>query len=280
MKAQRIESERNAINNVLNQIYDEKTMGPKIKELYQQSAQTEVPQNIIDQFTDNAIVNKAKSNIAKKPAFQESLKDMPQNSLGYWDLVKQHIADMEEDAPKNEARIIGQTRRNLVDQLDQLDPNYLAARRLYERKATRQGLEKVFDRKEVTGKNFYQALASQNKFDDLMNHLREVPEAQDNLQSMRLLFKDLIGPPTIATAKGTQERGLFEHRNVGNLLETLSEHLFSGGKNAENAIQLITSPNWYEKMQSLNKVPDRNLKLAGLMSIVGRGAAQTTPNLN
>lgn len=276
----RIDSEKNAINDLLTKIYDPESMGPQISKLYQDSAQTVVPAEVMDKFSDNAIVNKAKDSIDKSPAFQESLKNVPKDSLGYWDLVKQAIGDLEESAPSNEARIIGQTRRDLTSNLDDLSPDYQAARRLYERKATRMGLEKVFDRKEVNGKNFYQALASQNKFDDLLSHLNQVPEAKDNLIAMRSIFKDLIGPPTISTAKGTEERGLFEHRNMGNLLQSVTDHLFSGGKNSEDAINFITSPDWHEQMKSIDAIPDKNLKAAAFITNFGRAASQTVPNVS
>lgn len=278
--AQRVESERKAIGGVLNNIYNEEKMGPQISELYQKAGGTKVPDEVMGKFSDNAVVSRAIKNIERKPAFQESLKDVPKNSIAYWDLVKQSIGDLEQAAPNNEARIIGKTRKELVDHLDNLSPEYKSARGLYERKATREGLEQVFDRKEINGKNFYQALASQDKFDDLMHHLRSVPEAQDKLKAMRVIFKDLIGSPTIATAKGTEERGLFEHRNLGNLLETTMEHLFSGGKHSEEAINLITSPEWFEKMNSINKITDKKLKAAAMLTTLGRASAQAVPKSN
>ena len=138
----------------------------------------------------------------------------------------------------------------------------------------RKSLEKVFDQKEVNGTNFYRALASQKKFDELMGHLKNAPEAAENLKAMRMLFKDLMGPPTIKTAKGTEERGMNQSRNPGAFLENLMEHVFTGGKHDVEAIRFITSKDWFNQMKDLKKISDKQLKLAAIAMVLSRGIGQ------
>jgi len=288
----RQESERRAIEKTLNDIYSEPTMGPKITEAYENMSQVNLPQEFPLQFQNNAIIKSAEKMVKKTPAYQESLKKlMPENvalkegqtqplptSLVYWDHVKRALDDMvntaERSGNSNEARIISNTRAEMRDQMDAHYPEYADARALYERKKVREGLEKVFDRKEVNGTNFYQALASEKKFDELMHGLRNAPDAQQNLKAMRLLFKDLMGPPTIKTAKGTEERGMNQSRSTGAFLETLLEHIFTKGGNDKAAIEFITSKDWAKQMEEISKISDKQLKAAALGLTLSRGVAQ------
>lgn len=279
----RQESEKRAIEKTLDQIYSSK-LDPLVKEAYEGMKPVNLPKEFESKFTDNEIVKRAQRMVESKPAYKESLKEyMPENkeaktSLVYWDHVKRAMDDMvnaaERSGNKNEARIISNTRAEMRNKMDEAYPEYANARSLYERKMVRQGLEKVFDQKEVNGTNFYRALASEKKFDELMGHLKNAPEAQENLKAMRMLFKDLMGPPTIKTAKGTEERGMNQSRSSGAFLESLMEHAFTGGKHDKEAIEFITSKDWLNQMKELNKISDKQLKLATLSMMLGRGVGQ------
>lgn len=289
---QRLESERKAIEDTLNKIYSPETMDTKVKEAYQGLGSVNLPQEFPLQYKDNAIINQAKKEVENTPAYQESLRElMPKNvelkegqtdpqatSLVYWDHVKRALDDMISKAERagnnNEARIMSETRAKMRDQMDQAFPEYKEARALYERKMVRKGLEKVFDQKEVNGTNFYRALASEKKFDDLMGHLKNAPEAQENLKAMRLLFKDLMGPPTIKTAKGTEERGMNQSRSTGAFLESLMDTVFTGGKHDKAAIEFITSKDWLKQMKEINKIPDKQMKMAAIAMALSRGVSQ------
>lgn len=289
---QRQDSERRAIEHTLNQIYSPGRMDAKVKEAYQALNEVNLPQEFPLQFKDNAIINKAKEMVESTPAYQESLKElMPDNvklkpgqtdpqatSLVYWDHVKRAMDDMINNAERtgnnNEARIMSETRAKMRDQMDEAFPEYKEARALYERKMVRKGLEKVFDQKEVNGTNFYRALASEKRFDELMSHLKNAPEAQENLKAMRLLFKDLMGPPTIKTAKGTEERGMNQTRSTGAFLESLLDSIFTGGKHDKEAIKFITSKDWLQQMEEISGIPDKQIKMAAIAMALSRGISQ------
>lgn len=249
-------SEERAINKTLDMIYSPDKMDKQVDAAYKAINEVNLPQDFPLQFKDNEVIKEAKNLVESTPAYKESLKAlMPKNvklkpgqtdpqatSLVYWDHVKRAMDDMVAKAERagnnNEARIISNTRRDMRDQMDESFPEYKEARALYERKMVRDGLEKVFDRKEVTGQNFYQALASKKKFDEVIGHLKNAPEAAENLKAMRLIFKDMIGPPTIRTAKGTEERGMNMSRNEGDFLKNMLEHAFTRGGNDKAAIEL------------------------------------------
>jgi len=284
-------SEKKAIEKTLDMIYSDK-LNPEIEAAYHGMKTVNLPTEFPIQFKDNAIIEAAEKRVKNRPAYKESLKKyLPENvklaegqkdieptSLVYWDHVKRALYDMAQEAERKgsggEANILNETRRNLVDKMDEHFPEYQEARALYESKKVRESLEQVFDRKKVNGTNFYRALESDKKFDELMHHLRNAPEAAQNLKDMRLLFNDLMGPPTIKTAKGTEERGMNQARSSGAFLENLIEHVFTKGGNDKAAIEFITSKDWAKQMQEINKISDKQTKLAALSLMLSKGIGQ------
>jgi len=285
-------SEASAINRTLDMIYNPEKMDSEVQQAYKSINSINLPQEFPLQFKDNEIINEAKRMVETTPAYKESLKAlMPKNvellpgqadpqatSLVYWDHVKRAMDDMVNKAKRagndNEARIISDQRRDMRDQMDEAYPEYKDARALYERKMVRKGLEKVFDRKETTGQNFYQALASQKKFDEVISQLKNAPEAAENLKDMRLIFKNIMGPPTIRTARGKEAYGMNMARNEGDFLKSLMEHAFTRGGNDKAAIEFITSKDWSKQLNEINKISDKQLQMVALGLTLSKGVSQ------
>ncbi len=288
----REKSEKSAIENTLNMIYSPEKMDKQVNTAYKAINEVNLPQEFPLQFKDNEIIKEAKNMVENTPAYKESLKAlMPKNvklepgqsdaqstSLVYWDHVKRAMDDMvnkaERTGNKNEARIISNTRAEMRDQMDAEFPEYKEARSLYERKMVREGLEKVFDRKEMNGTNFYRALASEKKFDEVISHLKNAPQAVENLKAMRRIFKNLMGPPTIKTAKGKEEYGMNMARNEGDFLKNMLEHAFTRGGNDKSAIEFITSKDWVKQLDEINGIPDKQMKAIALGLMLSKGVSQ------
>jgi len=271
---QRIESEKSAIQGVLDHVYNEETHAPKVKQHYEKAYPAEVPTEVSDKYKDNKIISRAERMVKGRPAYQEELKNIPQDSLGYWDLVKRSLDDMIQKAPDSEARILSKTRKQLVSDLDAISPDYKKGRNLYERQFVRKDLEKAFDKKDMTGMNFYKVLASDSDFNKMMHSLRNSPLAQSKLKDMKLLFKDLIGTPTIRTASALEKTNMTKERNAGNFAENFMKHVFTGGKNDKAAIEFITSPNWDKKLNEIDKISDKQGKAIKFMEMLSRGLTQ------
>lgn len=284
-------SERKAIQRTLDSIYTDK-LDPIIDSKYKGFNDINLSTDFPLQYKGNKIIEAAEKRVKKSPAYQESLKKyLPENvkledwqtdiaptSLVYWDHVKRALYDMGEESSRKgtggEANIYNETRRNLIDRMDKQYPEYAEARALYERKKVRQGLEKVFDRKAVNGTNFYKALESEKKFDELMSSLRNAPEAAQNLKDMRLVFKELLGPRTIKTAKGKEEYGMNERRSSGAFMESLIENVFTKGGNDKAAIEFITSKDWANQLKEINKISDKQMKMVAFALALSKGVSQ------
>ncbi len=91
---------------------------------------------------------------------------------------------------------------------------------------------------------------------------------------MRSLFDNLMGPPTIKTAKGTEERGMNQSRSTGAFLESMLDSIFTGGKHDKEAIQFITSKDWLKQMEEIEKIPNKQVKMAAIAMSLSRGASQ------
>src|SRR5882672_3512846 len=292
----RIKSEESAIEKMLDSIYNEKELKIPMEEAYRNVAPIQLPEHLIKNFRNNEVIKSAINQVENRPAFREklNLKSEPEfnlvglneedaelvkilenikngnagennvrSSVAYWDHVKKALGDLEESAPKEEAAIIGNIRKDLVKEIDAIVPEYATARSYGERKKTREEMEKAFDRKDVTGANFYRgALASDKKFEKLLHNLRNVPEAQKTLKDMRLLFKDILGTPTIRAAHALERTGMNQERNGPSAFQTLMQNIFTKGDADVDAISFITSKDWHKRLNEIEKITNKQEKAA------------------
>jgi hypothetical protein len=194
--------------------------------------------------------------------------------VAYLDHVKQSLDDMIGSAIKKgdnkEASIMQKTKDEMLTKMDEIAPEYKKARSLYERKSARETIEKIFNTKEMRGTNLYRGLENKQKYEELQNHLRNVPEAQQQLKDMRLVFKDLINPPTVRTAHGTNKVGMNQERNTKKAYSEMLKQLLSFGKNDKTMVELITNPKWADELHKINDLTNKEQKLIRATQLLGR----------
>lgn len=272
----RVESEERAINDLLKEIYHPETMAPKVEKLYEESKKTVLPKEFTEKFKENEIIKKAATDVESSPAYKEQLKNVSKDSIEYWDLIKEAIYDLEERAPKRESKLYSNARRKLVEEIDKFDPRYKEARALSERKITRDKLEKAFDKADPSGKSFFKALASKEKFDKLQHNLRNVPEAQQRLKDMREIFGDLINPPTVRGAAALEKTSMNKARSSVQATMDILGNALAKGKYDKEMVEFITSPRWDEMMKELDKISDKQKRWAKFIEYFGKSTSQAT----
>lgn len=273
---ERLGSEERAINKLLDTTFKEEELAPRTKELYENAYKQNVPEQDLYELQDNEVFKRAQRLVENRPAYKESLKNVPKNSVAYLDHVKQALDDMIEKAPIKEGRIIKDTQKSLINKLDQVSPQYGEARGLAERGILRRDLEKEFNKKDMRGTNFLKVLNDKKKFGEIQHHLRNVPEAQEQLNDMRMIFKDLINPPTVRTAAGLAKTSMTKERSSSQaLLNTLTDKL-TGGKFDKAAVELITNPKWAEELKRIGEVSKGEKRLTSLLDLIGRAKAAST----
>ena len=275
----RLKSEENAINDFRNAVYNPSTHD-KIKEsLYKEAYKKVIPfdprkESYFSKLRDNKIYQAAVSKMESSPAYQESLNGVPENSIEYLDHVKQSLDDMIEAAPKKEARIIKNTQKQLIKQMDEVSPEYKAARSLAEREITRrENIEKALNKGNMTGTNFFRRLLeNKDKFDELRHHVRDVTGAQQQLDDMKMVFGDLINPPTNRTQAGHTRNNMHQPRNSQvNFMDKMKE--FLTGKQLDKAsVEIMTNPNWIDELKNVGKISNMRQRFAAAVDVLGKAA--------
>lgn len=279
---QRLQSEERTINRFLDDIYTDK-LDPAKEEFYKRALATPVlPEFESRMIGESDLIKNAVKKLETDPAFKDRIKEnnIQRGTLGYWDEVKRALGGMEESAMRgakpdsNKAKIIGKKRRDMVSELDALYPDYERARALGQRDIIRNQLEGKFDRKDLTGTNFYKSILQSDKnFEKLMHDLREFPNIQQQLKDMRQVFPTLINPPTSKTAYGMEERSMNKSR--GGFVQDFQDLILNTlGKKADLAqAELITQKDWVEKLAKSKEMKENPL-LGAMFEYLGKGAGQ------
>lgn len=275
--AARIESEKKAIDKLLNTTFEKEKMEPEVARLYKEAGSKMVPEDALESLKDNEVYKRAKNVAENKTAFKEGLKGVPENSIAYQDIINRSLNDMIQSAIKkgnnDEARIMKQTQKHFLNKLDEVSPEFKEARALHERKEVRKTIEKAFDAKDMRGTTMYKVIENKTKYEDLLHHLRNVPAAQEQLKDMRLVFKDLINPPTVRTAAGKTSSGVNQERSTGKYYAEMLKQAFSGGKRDKMLVDLITNPKWAQDLKKIKDISNGKERAIKAINLLGKVTA-------
>lgn len=270
-------SETKAIDNLLKTIFDPNhpiENSKKINELYKVAESKNVPLDKLKNLENNEIFKKAVKDMQKSAAYREELKGVDKNSIQYLDKIKESLYDMAESAPSREARKIDKVRKQIVDLADKSSPEYKEARSLAERQLTRQNIEKFFDKRRREGIPMGQLLKSEAGMQELQMHLRNVPEAQQQLKDMKLVFEKLIPSQSARAAAALAGTSMDRPRSFGQYAERFIEEKLFSSKNDKALVELITNPKWADELKKLEKVSNKEELLSKLIDLVGKAGGQ------
>lgn len=273
---ERVTSQKKAVDNLLDTIYDRSKLSKqKISDLYTASFKSNLPKETVQSLKDDPVIAEAFNNVARDPAWQRKLKDVPEHNYAYLDKVKVAIGNEEE-------RLIGagesakaaeytDARNHLTKIMDTINPTYKTARQEAQKSITRSELQYALNTKEIKGTNFYNTvLRNENKFNDLMKKLKNVPEAQAKLRDMKLAWKNLINIEKPSGSAYREETGLNQSRQIVNkMLDIWTE--MTGAKRNLKALKFIHSGEWDKSFKEVMKVKDkrgRDEKIAHLLGKV------------
>ena len=254
---ERAASEENAIEGLFGNIFP-KSLEERKNALYKNAESIKIPKKELKTLKDNEIFKHALSKVKNEPAYIESLKGVPENSIQYLDQVKQAMDDLIEKAPRKEAAIIRKTKDELTTIADKVSPQYKEARQLAERGIVRKEIEDLFNKKDETGTNLFKTLLSNKRdYSELQNRFKRLEEtstspdqikdmktAQQQLEDMKLIFGRLINIPTAKTAEALARGSMSKERSTMQAAMTQLREILSGGKYDAAAVELITNPDW------------------------------------
>lgn len=275
---ERLKSEEKSLNNLLKETYNPEKPDLHLEKenaFYEKSKPIRVPADELSNLKNNEVFKQAEQLVESNAAYRESLKNSPQNSIDYLDHVSRAMGDLAKTAPNAEAKIIKSTQKQLQGIMDLIAPDYAKARSLAERRINRGKVEEFFNKREMTGSNFAQFLKDKNKYKKLMHSLREVPNAQRQLENMKQIFPKLINTPTAKAAEAQSRMGMSKEREpIDKLIRSFNE-LSTGGRHDKLAVEMITNPHWDKELSELSKISNKEKLMAALSKMVGTMGAQT-----
>lgn len=276
----RVGKQQSAINDLMDTIYDKSTpeaalsSKKKIQDLYASANRWNLKPDVIDNFKDDPVIYEAFKKVKSDPAYQRKLANIPENNYAYLNQVKRALSDMEGSAinagEKDRATEFGEARKQLVTTMDNQVPDYKKAREEAQKSIVRSQIQKSLNKKEVTGSHFYNAfLANENKFKELHNSLRNIPEAQDKLNDMKLAWKNLINLEKPRSSSYRTESGLDQSRNwASKLIDQYNE--ITGAKRNIKALKFIHSPEWDKGFEKIQEIKDYSKRKDALANFVGQ----------
>ena len=245
------------IEGFLNKLDDKIELPKEKKALYDRVMAKSIPDDfIINAYLDSEVIQKAVKVVESNPVYKDALKGVSENSFQYWDQIKKCLDDMEQTKKRagkhHEASVIAKTRKKLVDEMDSIEPDYARARKLGQRTILRREIEEGFDKKDMTGRNFYNnVIRSKEKFSKLFNDLSEFPELQQQLLDMQTVFPKLFGTANAKAGVVGERTHVHTPRSatawVGQKLEQLMNE-----RGDIKSVEAITSPDWFANMKGKN----------------------------
>lgn len=279
LDATALQSQKNAIGNLLNTIYDKSPQAAdKIRSLYQQAFQWSAKPETIAALKQDPVIAEAFNSVAKDAPYQKALQGVPEGNFQQLDMVKKAIDDkigtLSGKEPTKAAQYTD-AKNNLINFMDTYAPEYAQARAEAQRSIIRSNIQKAMSKKQISGKDFYNTfLQNDNSYNKLLNSLSNVPEAQNQLRDMKTAWEFLIRPTSPANVAYQDEGGLGVPINPFNYLAEMVSNLTGQARN-KNAINYIYSDRWVKDLQKMQGMPTREQRGSQLANMIGRATIGT-----
>lgn len=270
-----IGKEKEQIKRVLHSIYDRSTASDQnIRNLYEKAYRWNAKPEIISQAKQDPIIESAFNTVQNDKAWRRKLQDVPENNLAYMDKVKKVIQNEEgkllRAGEKEKAKEYTEARKQFTELMDNISPDYKAARAEAQKSILRSQLQKKLVSTKGRGTDFYnKILKNDDEFDKLMKGLKNAPEAQDQLRDMKIAWEHLINPETPRGVYGKNETGLAQARNWYNIILEKWQDA-TGNKQGVEATKFFNSPEWPKAFENIQKLKDKDQKAKEVVQLLGK----------
>lgn len=271
----RVLKQKSAINDLLDTIYDKSTASKqKIVDLYTAANKWNIKPSVVAEFKNDPVIAEAFKRVENDPAYQRKLKDVSPNNVAYLNQVKRALQDMEGSAlragEKDRAAEFKAARGDLVDTIDSSVPAYKEARMEAQKSIVRSQLQKAMNNKEIKGTTFYNTiLKNDDKFNQIVSSLKNVPEAQEKLRDMKKAWKDLINIETPRSAAGRSESNTSAARDTIQHIFDLVEEA-TGSKRNKEALAYIHGGEWHKDIDEISKLKSRKERSEKYIQILSK----------
>jgi hypothetical protein len=276
---ERIKQEKGLINSLLNNIYDKSTASDnKISDLYKTAYKWNMKQEVVNKLKSDSLINEAFEKVSKDKVWQRKLEGAPENNFAYLDKVRRSLSDEEgkllRSGEKSKASEYTDARNTLTEIMDNSSSAYKKARAEAQRKIIRSQVQKKLNTSEIKGSDFYnKIIKNENKFDDLVSSLKNVPEAQQQLRDMKLIFKDLVNP---SKPKQTAYQSASSTNQARGSLEKaiqMWDQVFNKERNYESVKFTRNMDKWVSELQEARAKGNKARTESVLSDILGKAFA-------
>lgn len=269
--------EKNAINKFAKEIFDEQKLSPQIGQLYKKSYQSSVTPQFLDNLKKSEVVKTAMDRVNKNPVYKDKLNGVPENSFAYLDQVKRSLDDMSSEAANSgkyaEADYITQTKNNMLKRMDTINKSYKQARNLAQRQIVKDKLMESVNTEELRGTTLFRAaLRNDEKFDELLAGLKNVPGGQRQAKDARDVFRVLIDTNVKTPRSGVK----LAQTSMESPRSTYQAFLHKlQGKEYDKAMaELMTDPKWHLQVQKAKNMAEPNEKARYVANLISRITGQ------
>lgn len=195
------------------------------------------------------------------------------------------IADLSDTQLQNVGRIIFDPAETDIKTLEKIRDTFTKKDPNLWRQVVRNSMESKMEasRQASSGKSgsaFYSGLLSTDRqFNQYLQALKGIPQAQQTLIDMRMAFKNLINNESVKGAAGKAKSSLNVPRNSIDAALGVIDN-FMGGRFDKAAVDLITSDKWLPYIKPIKQIKnprDRAVQYANLLSRISALEA-TKPN--
>lgn len=250
-----------------------------VSALYTKAGQSDVSPQFFNSVTESATMREAMNRVENNPVHQDRLNGITRTKFAYLDEVKRALDAMHNEAVTKgvlgDAEHIDKIRRNLINKMDSINPEYKIARNLSERQITVREMRKAMRSSEIKGIPFYQKFyKNEEKYNEVYHSLRNAPDAQKQFADMKIVFKDLVdsGSENARSAVKLKKTGMSEERSSAGYYQRLI-HFLQGAKYDKAMVELMTNPKWFLEVKRAKEMTKPNEKLRFVTNLISRASA-------
>lgn len=125
------------------------------------------------------------------------------------------------------------------------------------------------------GTAFYnEVLANDNRFNQFKAALENNNKASEQLDDMRLVFKNLINVSDKKAAHALSKTSMSKEREETQTYGKWLKQILTGGKYDKAAVEIATNPDWADELHKLNMPSNRDILVGKTYKLFGNALAQ------
>lgn len=135
----------------------------------------------------------------------------------------------------------------------------------------RNEMDRLTNKGNITGNSFYKkVLENPGLYGQFTLALNHNPKALQKLEDAKLVFGDLISPPSVRTASALSKTAMDQNRNALKHFADSIKEKFTTRQYDKAAIELITNPKWVDELHKVEGISNFRKRAGKFIDLMGR----------